>query len=98
MTYRLAPRARDDLDDIWDYVAREARDDGPADRLIDAITERLWLLAEHPRIGRARDDLGVGARIFPVGNYVIVYDVNGNDISVLRIVHGRRDLGSLFAH
>ncbi len=53
MAFRLAPAARDDLDAIWDYVAREARDAGPADRLIDAITERLWLLAQHPQIGRA---------------------------------------------
>ena len=31
MVVRLAPGARDDLDAIWDYVAREARDEGPAD-------------------------------------------------------------------
>ena len=67
MVYRLAPRAREDLDAIWDYVAREARDEAPADRLIDTITERLSLLAEHPRIGRAREDLDVGLRSFPVG-------------------------------
>ena len=96
MVYRLAPGARDDLDAIWDYVAREARDEGPADRLIEAITEVLWLLAEHPRIGRARDDLDVGLRSFPVGNVVIVYEVSDGDVSVLPIVHGRQDLGALF--
>jgi toxin ParE1/3/4 len=96
MVYRLAPRARDDLDAIWDYIAHEARAEAPADKLIDAITERLWLLSEHPRIGRVRNDLGLGLRSFPVSSYVIVYEVSGSDVSVLRIVHGRRDLGSLF--
>ena len=96
MVYRLAPGAHDDLDAIWDFVAREARDEGPADRLIEAITEVLSLLAEHPRIGRVRDDLDAGLRSFPVGNVVIVYEVSDRDVSVLRIAHGRRDLGALF--
>ncbi len=96
MVVRLAPGARDDLDAIWDFVACEARDEGPADRLIEAITEVLSLLAEHPRIGRVRDDLDIGLRSFPVGNVVIVYEVSDGDVSVLRIVHGRRDLGALF--
>ena len=96
MAFRLAPAARDDLDAIWDYVAREARDAGPADRLIDAITERLWLLAQHPQIGRRRDDLEAGLRSLAVGNFVIVYEVTAGNVSVLRIVHGRQDLPSLF--
>jgi toxin ParE1/3/4 len=76
MVYRLAPRARDDLDAIWDYIAHEARAEAPADKLIDAITQRLWLLSEHPRIGRVRNDLGLGLRSFPVSSYVIVYEVS----------------------
>ncbi len=96
MVFRLATGARDDLDAIWDYVAHESRDEAPADRLIEAITERLWLLAEHPRIGRIRDDMAVGLRSFPVGNIVIVYEVSGDDVAVLRIVHGRQDLAALF--
>jgi plasmid stabilization system protein ParE len=31
-----------------------------------------------------------------VGNYVIVYEAKGGDVSVLRIVHGRRYLAALF--
>ena len=47
-----------------------------ADRLTDTITERFFLLAGHPYLGRARDDdFGVGTRSFPVGEYVIVYCV-----------------------
>jgi plasmid stabilization system protein ParE len=32
----------------------------------------------------------------PLGSYVIVYEINGSDVCILRIVHGRRDFGSLF--
>jgi len=96
MVHRLAPEAERDLDDIAYYVARETRRFDIAERLIESITRRFYLLASHPRIGRARDDLLAGARSFPVGNYVIVYDVDDEDVRILRVVHGRRDLAALF--
>jgi plasmid stabilization system protein ParE len=46
----------------------------------------------------ARDDLDTGLRSFPVGNFIIVYEVADGDVSVLRIVHGHQDLWSLFGH
>jgi toxin ParE1/3/4 len=96
MVHRLAPRARADLDAIWEYLARESRSEALADQQIDSITERFDLLARHPLLGRARDDdMGSGRRSFPVGQHVIVYRIVGGDVSILRVVHGRRDLGAL---
>jgi hypothetical protein len=41
--------------------------------LIDSITDRFFLLAGHPYLGRSRDDdFGVGSRSFPVNEYVII--------------------------
>ena len=70
--HRLAAEARSDLDDIWRYVATESGSEAIADRLIDFIAERFYVLAEHPRLGRARDDFGSGRRSFPGGDYVYV--------------------------
>jgi hypothetical protein len=39
-----------------------------ADRLIDAITDRFFLLGNHPYVGRLRDDLRSGLRSFPLAN------------------------------
>ena len=39
---------------------------------------------------------GTGSRSVAVGEYVIVYCVEGHDVSILRVVHGRRDLEALF--
>ncbi len=98
MAHRLAPRARADLDAIWDHLVRETRSEAVADEQIDSITERFHLLAGHPYVGRARDDdLGSGRRSFPVGQYVIVYRIVRGDVRILRVVHGRRDLGTLFS-
>jgi toxin ParE1/3/4 len=96
MAHRLAPEAERDLDDIAFYIARESGSLDIAERLIESVTRRFYLLANHPRIGRARDDLLAGVRGFPVGNYVIVYEVHGEDVRILRVVHGRRDLTALF--
>jgi toxin ParE1/3/4 len=97
VAHRLAPRARADLDSIWEYLARESRSEALADQEIDSITERFDLLARHPHLGRARDDdLGSGRRSFPVGQHVIVYRIMGGDVRILRVVHGARDLGTLF--
>ncbi|HEV2620059.1 MAG TPA: type II toxin-antitoxin system RelE/ParE family toxin [Acidobacteriaceae bacterium] len=51
----------------------------------------------HPHIGRARDeDLRPGIRSFPVGDYVILYRLEGRRIFVLRVLHGSRNLRALF--
>jgi len=97
MAHRVAVRARADLDDIWVYVARETGSEVIADHQVNAITSRFYLLAEHPRLGRARaDDLGRGRRSFPVDDYVIVYRIVGADVQILRVAHTRRNLAALF--
>ena len=97
MAHRLAPQAERGLDDIAYYIATETGSIDIAERFIDSITSRFYLLSHHPKLGRARDeDIGPGTRTFPVGNYVIVYDVSGQDVEILRIAHGRRNLAALF--
>lgn len=52
-----------------------------ANRLIDSITDRFFLSAPFPYMGRSRnEDFGVGNRSFAVGGYVIVYCVDGEDV------------------
>jgi hypothetical protein len=44
----LLPEAEAELDNIWDYVAKESGSTEIADRLIDSIAERFYLMAWHP--------------------------------------------------
>jgi len=96
MAHRLTSRAIADLDAIWLYVATISTSTETADRLIDAFTERFLLLARFPRIGRLRGELREGLRSFPVGEYVIFYRVDGEDVVILHVLHGRRDIETLF--
>jgi toxin ParE1/3/4 len=96
MAHRVAPEADAELDNIWYYVAKESGSVEIADRLIDSITERFYLLACHPHIGRHRDeDLRPGLRSFPVGEYVIIYRVEDSDVLILHVFQGSRDIEGL---
>lgn len=70
-----------------------------ADRVIDSLADRFYLVSIHPYIGRRRDEeLRPGIRSFPVGNYVVLYRVEDVDVFVLRVLHGRRNIESLFGN
>jgi toxin ParE1/3/4 len=95
MGHRLAPQAKADLEDLAYYVFVESRSLDIADRLIESISERFLLLGTHPRAGRRRDDLRPGLRTFPVGDFLVLYRVEGNDVLIQRVVRGSRDLEAL---
>jgi toxin ParE1/3/4 len=98
MAHRLAPQAVEDLDSIWFYLATESANIDAANRLIDSLTRRFLLLAQHPYMGRVRDeDFGPGSRSFAVGEYVVIYRVLQPNVLILRVVHGHRDLANLFS-
>lgn len=95
MTHRVAKAAETDLDQIWLHIARNSSNIDIANRVVDSITDRFSFLANFPYAGRARDaDFGIRCRSFPVGDYVIVYQVDDDEIVVLRVFHGKRDLES----
>ena len=96
--FRLAPEAEAELDDIWLYVARESGSIDIATRFVENITEHFWFLARYPYLGRARDeDLRPGLRSFPVGDYLIIHRIADDEVVlILHVVHGSRDIETLF--
>ena len=92
MIYYLLDQARADLEGIAEYIAQ--RNPAAAVRLIDALHERWELLTLHPFSGKGRDDLRPGARSVIVGEYLTLYRITDSGIEVVRVMHGRRDIGS----
>jgi toxin ParE1/3/4 len=92
--FHFAPPASADLDEISDYIA----EDNPeaAGRFVEDITNTCRTLAAFPMSGRARDELLENMRSFPVGNYVIFYDVIPDGVEILRVLHGARDFPAIF--
>lgn len=54
-SFRLTPRAEQDLTDIWDYLAEDNIE--AADRVMAAIEKAANRLAANPGIGHLREDL-----------------------------------------
>jgi len=93
MNYRLSPAAQTDLGDVWLYIAQ----DNPqaADRFLDALEEKLTMLATHPNLGRKCDELGPSLQRFPIGAYVIFYRLQAKHMEIVRVLHGARDIESI---
>jgi plasmid stabilization system protein ParE len=66
MRYRVSKEADRDLEEIFLYWAERA-DLTTAERLIDRITDRFWLLGEHPDARRPSEDVAAGVKCFPAG-------------------------------
>jgi toxin ParE1/3/4 len=88
--YRVSRGARRELDAIFVYWAERTSIE-TADRLIDSIVDRFWLLGEHPEAGRLYHDDASGVRSFPAGKYLIYYRKVRRCVEILHVFHGARD-------
>lgn len=92
MKLRWSDIAEADLDDIYDYIARDVA--YYAELFVDRLVEATDKLIDHPRIGRQvpeaeqRDDI----RELIVQGYRIIYQTRTDDVQVLTVLHGSRDL------
>jgi toxin ParE1/3/4 len=66
-----------------------------ADRVLDRIDRRLSLLSDHAELGPARDDVRAGLRQLTSGAYLVFYQVEGDEVLIVRVTHGARDLREL---
>ncbi len=98
--FRLAPEAEAELDGIWLHIARASGSVDIATSVVERITERFWLLARYPYLGRAQDeDLRPGLRSFPADDYVIIHRVDEDQaVLILHVVHGNRDVAAFIRH
>ncbi|MFM9956575.1 MAG: type II toxin-antitoxin system RelE/ParE family toxin [Phycisphaerales bacterium] len=88
--------ASEDLMAIWCYLAENAGI-RPADRLAAEFEQWFERLAENPRLGHARHDVAPSRLLFWVlHRYLIVYDSQTNPIRIVRVLHGARDLKTIF--
>lgn len=93
-SFRFLPAARDDLHEIWDYIAQDNLE--AAEQLVERIEELCEMLATHPHLGRRREELAANLRSFPTGNYVIFYQPITDGVEIVRVLHSSRDIESLF--
>jgi toxin ParE1/3/4 len=97
----ISPAAERDLQDIWLTIA--ADNPPAATRVVRAIGTKIDRLADYPRLGPRRPDIRTTTRILVEGPYLVLYETHPdtdegqvNEVAIVRVVDGRRDLTSLF--
>lgn len=90
----ILPAARADLIEIGDFIAL----DNPerAASFVAEIEGRMRTAAERPQSFPARDELHEGLRAARHGRYLIFFLEAGDEVRVVRILHGARDLPRAF--
>jgi plasmid stabilization system protein ParE len=88
----LAPEAAEDLQEIWDYIARD--NINAADRTIDRIHKNIQKIQKNPSLGHKRQDL-VGDRpllFWSFNNFMLIYRTTKELLEVIAVTHDGRDI------
>lgn len=93
--YRLTPRALRDLDQITDHTLA-TWGERQAEKYLADLDQRLRWLAQNPKVGRLRDDIGEGYRSFPHGAHVIFYVIGEEGVAIIGVPHGAMDIEAYF--
>lgn len=86
--------AESDLDELFDYIARDSA--VYAEQFVDRVLEFVAKLSEQPKMGRAvpeADSDNIRELVFRK-NYRIIYVLRTDRIQILAIIHAARDLAS----
>ena len=92
--FRLSPEAAQDIEAIWEYIARDSV--RAARRVRQELLAACRRLAQHPGLGHRRDDLTTKPVLFfPVYAYLIIYNPASQPLEIVRVLHGARDIPSM---
>lgn len=99
MTRRLnyADSARDDLGQIYAYIADRSDSDEIAQKFVDRIREHCSKLAAMPgTMGTHRPDLRADLRSTPHRGYVIFFRYLDDMLEIVSVLEGHRDVVAHF--
>ena len=98
MRYRLTEAARQDVREITQHIRRVQRSPQNAKLVGARLKAAFARLAELPRLGHAREELGdKNALVLPVTGLLVIYDPTLKPIIILRVIHAARDLRGIDA-
>lgn len=86
------PQFHRDVEDIWLAIARD--DTAAADRMLLELYDRCLILERYPDAGPARPDIASGCRHLTAGTYLILYRYEEGSVTLVRALHGRRQITS----
>jgi toxin ParE1/3/4 len=88
----ISSAARSDLESIDDYGIDRFGEDA-ADALSDGFERAFAQLAEFPRSAPERPDYGENVRCWMHLGYRVLYQLEGENVVIVRVLHHSRDVG-----
>lgn len=75
-------------------IARFIGEDNPprATSFVDELLNHCTGITERPKAYRIRSEWGLQVRCAPFGDYQIVYEIDQEEVAILRVLHGRMNL------
>lgn len=86
----IAPAAKNDLKDIYQYGLRQWGQ-AQSESYLSTIKNQFWLLIQQPLMGTERPELLPDARSLPIESHTLFYRVTANRVEIIRVLHGRQD-------
>jgi toxin ParE1/3/4 len=86
-------KAEDDLEAIADYIAQD--NSVRAVSFVQELRKQCLAIGQFPNAHTRFTELGQDARIMPYKNYVVLYRVLDDAVSIERIIQGARDILNL---
>lgn len=86
----IAPAAKNDLKDIYQYGLRH-RGQAQSESYLSTIKNQFWLLTQQPLMGTERPELLPDVRSLPIESHTLFYRVIANRVEIIRALHGRQD-------
>lgn len=90
----FSPRARQDLLDIGDYIAKDSL--ANARRFVAKLMEHCKRIGRAPMGYVSREDLAPGLCMAALDRYVIFFRVLDGGVRIERVLHGARNLPVIF--
>jgi plasmid stabilization system protein ParE len=94
--YVLTTQAQEDLREIRDYILQEGGFRA-ARYVVSALVTSFRALVRTPGQGHKREDLTdrEELRFWPVFSYLVVYRTDKKFLTIVAIIHGKRDIKSV---
>mgnify|MGYP000054792174 FL=1 len=86
----IAPAAKKDLKDIYQYGMRQWGQ-AKSESYLASIKNQFWLLTQQPLMGTERPELLPDTRSLPIENHTLFYRVTAKRVEIIRVLHGRQD-------
>ncbi len=93
MQLSITPLAAQDLEEIGDYIAQD--NPSRAVEFLNELQAHCEIIRRNPEGYRNRPEFSKKMRSCTHGHYVIFFESDVNEVTLIRVLHGARDLMAL---